>query len=56
MGKQGVDMQNLRKHLTGNKSLAWMVLAAWLIYSVGALWALEKDKVRVGKVCAVAKR
>jgi hypothetical protein len=56
MKKQGADMQNLRSQWTGHKSLAWIVLTVWLLYSVGALWALEKDNVRVGKVCTVAKR
>jgi len=32
---------------------AWGIFIIWLSYSMGALWAFEKDNVRVGQTCSV---
>lgn len=32
-------------------ALAWLALTAWLVYSLGALWAMEKENVTIGATC-----
>jgi hypothetical protein len=34
-------------------TLAWLALSGWISYSLGALWLLEKENIRIGTTCSV---
>jgi hypothetical protein len=33
--------------------LAWIAMPVWLACTLGALWAMEKENVKIGATCSV---
>jgi hypothetical protein len=46
----------INRFLIERRNLAWLGLLVWLSYSMGAIWMLEKQDIKIGKICSVAKR
>jgi len=49
-------MQTPKEFRPVKSTLAWLALSGWLSYSLGALWILEKENIRIGKTCSVVQK
>jgi len=47
--------QTPKKIRNVKNSLAWLALSGWISYSLGALWLLEKENIKIGTSCAVVQ-
>jgi hypothetical protein len=44
-----------KKNKKIKSTLAWLALSVWISYSLGALWILEKQNIRIGATCSVVQ-
>jgi len=47
------NMKTSRYLIPANSTVAWLAMSCWIIYSMTALWELEKKQTKLGKIGAI---